>query len=121
MPERRKERLVLRSTDNGSFTIELDGQPLRCVSRVVLVADANGTAEARLTVPAELLAVDADAEAFVTAHTPAADDDSTDTHDPTVHVSLSDLDQTTIDAAVRRVMWRDKLRDLRDPGRYFRR
>lgn len=120
MPARRKKRLALRSTD-GTFTVELDGQPLTFVSHVVLVADANGAAEARLTVPGELVAIDAEAEAFITAHTPTGDDDSVSTHEPTVHVALSDLDQNTIDAAVRRVLWRDKLRDLRDPGRYFRR
>lgn len=109
MPDRRKQRLVLRSHDNGTFTVELDGQPLTFVSRVALIADADGTAEVRLTIPRELLTIDADAEAFVTAHTPAGDDDSTSTHEPTVHVSLSDIDQKTIDAAVRRVIWRAKL------------
>lgn len=121
MPERKKQRLALRSTDDGTFTVELDGQPLTIVSRVVIVADAYGAAEVRLTVPGELVAIDAEAEAFITAHTLAGDDDSASTHEPTVHVSLSDIDQNTIDAAVRRVLWRDKLRDLRDPGKYFRR
>ena len=121
MPERRKKRLALRSTDDGTFTVELDGQPLTIVSRVVIVADANGAAEARLTIPGELVAIDAEAAAFITAHTPAGDDASVSTHEPTVHVSLSEIDQQTIDAAVRRVMWRDKLRDLRNPGAYFRR
>src|SRR5689334_18426072 len=120
MADRRRKRLTLRSQDNGTFTVELDGQPLTFVSRVELVVDARGGSEARLVVPAEIIETDVDVEAFVTAHSDQPDD-SVSTHEPTVHVSLSDVDQNTIDAAVRRVLWRDKLRDLRNPGAHFRR
>ncbi|MFI1165634.1 hypothetical protein ACH4UM_18965 [Streptomyces sp. NPDC020801] len=101
MPDR--HRLVLRgSGDPATFTVELDGEPLTFVSRVELVVDARGAAEVRLTVPGALVETDADVEAFVAAHTPA--DDSGSTHEPTVHVALSDIEQHTLDAAVRRVL-----------------
>lgn len=103
MPEH--HRLVLRGQgDPSTYTVEVDGEPLTFVSRVELTLDANGAAEVRLTVPGALVDTDVDVEAFVTAHTSAGDDGSASTHEPTVHVSLSDLDQHTIDAAVRRVL-----------------
>lgn len=101
-------RLVLRGSGHpATYTVELDGEPLSFVSRVELVLDANGAAEVRLTVPGALVETDVDVQAFVTAYTPTGDDGSASTHEPTVHVSLSDLDQHTIDAAVRRVLRHD--------------
>ena len=112
MPDR--HRLVLRGSDHpATFTVELDGERLTCVSRVELVADANGRAEARLTVPSELVEMDVDVQAFVAAHTPTGDDGSASTHEPTVHVSLSDLDQHTLDAAVRRVLRHERIASRR--------
>lgn len=115
MPKRRKERLVLRSTDNGTFTVELDGQPLTFVSRVEFVAGANGRAEARLTVPAAILEVDAEVAAFVTAHSDQTDDE------PTINFTVegSALTKQDIADAVRAVMDQERARG-RPLGRYIR-
>jgi hypothetical protein len=69
MTQPERHRLVVRCDgDPTTATIELDGEPLTFVSRVELVLDVNGQAEARLAVPAAILDIEADAVAFVTAH-----------------------------------------------------
>lgn len=62
-------RVVSPPGDPAEAVVELDGQPLDFVSRIELVLDAD-TSEAtvRLSVPAAVLDLDMDAQAFVTAH-----------------------------------------------------
>jgi hypothetical protein len=112
MPDRK--RLTLRCDGSpAQAAIELDGEPLSFVSRVELVLDANGAAEVRITLPGELVDVDADVQAFVTAHAAGGDDESASTHEPTVFVGLSGVDQQTIDAAVRRVLRHERIASVR--------
>lgn len=107
MPDRRKKRLALRSTADGTFTVELDGQPLTFVSRVEFVADANGHAAARLTIPAAILEVDAEVDAFVTAHSDQADDS-----EPKVNIEIDGTRLTKQDVhdAVRLALHREMTR-----------
>ena len=75
MPDR--HRLVIRHSGIPAATVvELDGKPLSFISRVELVVDARGHAEARLIVPGELVDLEADVEAFVLAHAASGDDRS---------------------------------------------
>ncbi|MCI3277635.1 hypothetical protein [Streptomyces cylindrosporus] len=70
-----RHRLVVRSEGApDTTTIELDGEPLSFVSRVELVVDARGHAEARIVVPGAIVDMEADAEAFVLAHVPRGTD-----------------------------------------------
>lgn len=116
MSEPQKKRLVLRSHANGTHTVELDGQPLSFVSRVELAVDAQGCGEARLSIPAEILDVEADVAAFVTAHS-----DQTDDNEPTVNLTVegSALTKQDVADAVRAVMYQESSRG-RPPGRFIR-
>lgn len=107
MPDRK--RLVLRNGSHpGTSTVELDGEPLTFISRIEVVLDANGTAEARLTVPGALLDVDADVQAFVTAHAPSEDAESTGSPDVHVHVN-GNTDPKALKAAILRAQARGPL------------
>lgn len=107
MPD--QKRLVLRCDGNpAQAVIELDGEPLSFVSRLELVLDASGAAEVRLTVPGEIVDVDADVKAFVTAHAAGGDDESASAHGlpphpgdtVTVNIEGSVLNDATLRDAV---------------------
>lgn len=75
MPEApQRHKLTIRSAGNVFGPIELDGQPLPFISRIELALDADGRSEARLTVPAAYLDIDADVAAFLTAHAETDDE-----------------------------------------------
>lgn len=61
----------LQLTANGHparVTLSLDGEPITFVSRLELSLDCNGESTVCLTAPAELVDIDVDVAAFVTAH-----------------------------------------------------
>lgn len=84
-------RIVSPTVDPAQAVITLDGRQLDFVSRVELVLDAD-TREAtvRLSIPAAVLDIDADAQAFVTAHTLTADAGSAPAADGPCTASLCD-------------------------------
>jgi hypothetical protein len=69
MAERHRLQIHCPNGSPAEATIRLDGEQLMFVSRIELVLDcATREVTARLTVPSEMLDLDMDAAAFVTAH-----------------------------------------------------
>lgn len=65
----KRHHLEIRSKDHPlKRAVYLDGEELTFVSRVELVFDADGESSAVFTVPGELVDIDVDASAFITAH-----------------------------------------------------
>lgn len=69
-----RHHLEIRSKEHPlRRAVYLDGEELTFVSRIELAFDANGESSAVITVPGELIDIDVDATAFVTAHTTEAE------------------------------------------------